>query len=102
MAECAFRQHQWDPCEQHRPGYARIEFVCKICGVGHRLEITALPREEKQVDITIFPATGETGISRDVIRWSTLACEDTIQRMQQDGVAVVRGGINIEGQPRGV
>jgi hypothetical protein len=102
MAECTFRQHQWDPRAQDRPGYERIEFTCKICGVGHRLEITTLPRGARRVDITIFPATGETGVSRDVIRWSMLACEGTIQQMQQEGVAVVRGDTMIEGEPRGV
>jgi hypothetical protein len=102
MAECALRQHQWDPRVADRPGYERIEFVCTICGVGHRLEITAIPGGEKRVDITIFPASGESEISRDIIRWSMLSCEGTIQQMQQDGVAVVRGGTTINGQPRGL
>jgi hypothetical protein len=102
MAECALSQHQWDPRVKDRPGYERIDFVCKICGVGHRLEITAMPRGEKRVDITIFPATGESNISRDIIRWSMLTCQGTIQQMQQDGVTVIQGGTTIEGQPRGV
>jgi hypothetical protein len=102
MTECALRQHQWDPRVQERPGYERIDFACRICGVGHRLEITTLPRREKRVDITIYPATGETEISRDIIRWSVLTCEGTIQQMQQDGWTVVRGDTIIEGQPRGI
>lgn len=102
MSECEFRLHQWDTREQHHPGYERVEFVCKICGVGHRLEITALHQGKMQVDITIFPATGPRKISREIVRWSMLTSEGTIQQMQQEGVDVVRGPINIEGQPEGL
>ena len=77
MTECNFRQHKWEPHVHQRPGYERVDLTCKICGVGHRFENTAMPGGQR-ADITIFPATGQRSISREAILWAIYTCDGTI------------------------
>jgi hypothetical protein len=78
-----------------------MKLSCGICGVGHTFQITWTGRDQVEVDTTIFPAHGVREISREVIRWSIEAREGTIRNMEQDGVTVVRGRTDIQGEPAG-
>jgi hypothetical protein len=62
-----------------------------MCGAGHILALTMMLTGEIQADITVLAAKGESKVSREIIKWSLLTCEGTIQEMQQDGAVIVRG-----------
>ena len=102
MAECRFDWHVWEPRAQQRPGYEKVRVVCAVCGAGHTLEIATIGPGRREVDLTIFPAAGESTISREVIRWSITACAETIADMERDGIVVVRGDTTTLGRPVGM
>src|SRR5688500_3460197 len=102
MGECPFSWHQLEADPETGSDFEKMTLSCGICGVGHTFQITWTGRNQVKVDTTIFPARGERTISRDVIRWSIEACEGTVRNMELDGVRVIRGRIDIQGEPVGL
>ena len=102
MSECPFTWHQLESSSETGPNFEKMTLSCGICGVGHTFQMTWMGRNQIKVDTTIFPAHGVRAISRDVIRWSIEACEGTIRNMERDGVSVIRGTIDIQGEPAGL
>jgi hypothetical protein len=95
MAECLMKWHEWDQHHVNQSRYQEFRITCRICGAGHMLALTMKPTGEVQADIIVFAAKDESKVSRDVIRWSLLTCEGTIQEMQQDGMNIIRGKTSI-------
>lgn len=81
--------------------YTEIRMLCKICGAGHALKLTRKPDGEIRANITVIAAKGQHEVSSDVIGWSILSCEGTIQEIERDGNIVVRGDTIIP-TPRGI
>lgn len=99
MGECLFHDHQLVGETRQGADYEQVTMSCSRCGAGHTLLITDVGSQALRIDITIFPANGARAVSRNIVQWSILTCEQTVQDMEGDGFHVIRGETTILTEP---
>ncbi len=95
VGECDDRQHSWGGGPSESNGTHIIKFECRRCQVGHDLRIEYTGINQARVDVDIWPARGVTTISRAIVEFFLVACEKSIAEMQQHGVTVEHGVVNV-------
>jgi len=102
MAECSFRDHQWQPTGESSPESDKATITCLSCGVGHEVTYDKRVRGAVTTSLRIFLAIGSATISRDVVRWSILTHEANLADIRQAGVEVFDEPVALEGAPVGI
>jgi hypothetical protein len=98
--ECDFRDHEWAGKHSHEGNVDLTVTKCARCGVGHDLRFVQAGPLELKAQLRIYPATGTTSISREVIQYSIMATESTIAEAVEQGFTVKRE-FSRDGEPVG-
>ena len=103
MRECKFDWHAPEgELIDHPGGSQEARTFCAICGVGFSVFFSPAGPRSVSLRLEIFPADGDTMISRDVIRWALASYQRTIQDMETDGFHVIQEPDYIKGKPVGL
>ena len=89
--ECGAADHDLQGTSSGTAMRQTATLACRMCGVGHTIDITYLEPQKIQVDLKVFPATGSRTVSRDMIRFFMMSWASTCQEIEGDGNVVVRG-----------
>lgn len=99
MAECRFRDHQWQPRATSSEEFDKATLACLACGVGHEVTYDKRVPGAVTTSLRVFPSPGSSTISRDVVRWSILSHEASLADVRQAAVEVFDEPVALDGVP---
>jgi hypothetical protein len=102
MAECTFTNHDWGGSTDRSGDRQTSTFRCRLCGVGHTLDLRFRPNDTVEAGLVIFPATGSETVSRDIIRFLMLGYEQTCAQIRDDGLTLIEATPEVHGIAVGV
>jgi hypothetical protein len=89
--ECGRAEHSWAESSGGTSLHQTATLKCRMCGVGHTIELTAVGIRTMQVDMKMFPARGSHELSPDMLLFFIASLGQTCQEIEGDGYTVVRG-----------
>jgi hypothetical protein len=89
--ECGRVEHEWDESTGGTSLHQTATLRCRMCGVGHTIELSAAGNRTMQVDIKMFPARGSYDVSPDMMLFFMASWGRTCREIEGDGYTLVRG-----------
>ncbi len=90
-SECGLGGHDWDSSTSGTSLHQIAIMKCRVCGVGHAVELKAVGNRKVQVDMKMFPARGAYTVSREMQPFFMASLGGACQEIEGDGYTVVRG-----------
>jgi len=100
--ECGFKEHDLDfTAKDAGPSTAISEIRCLRCGIRMTVTLRSFGRTVRP-DVQIYPATGSTTISRDMLAYFFATFRPTLDELKGAGYQVAENTPTIHGTPVGV